>query len=170
MKTEPEIKTIYHKGTHTSMEVSMTACRQYETETRAIRRRRQEENNCYCPRTQWGRCDGMCQDCAYYMAQEASLEQERKNDAGDTYHLLDIIPSELPSIENTVTNQDLLRLIYKRLSEMDDEADRIFSLWESHPEGISDREMARILHRPQRTFARMMKRLRDEFRHLYKLQ
>ena len=43
-------------------------------------------------------------------------------------------------------------------------ADRIIQIWQDHPEGISDRKVAELLGRKQRTFADEMKKFRDEFR------
>jgi hypothetical protein len=40
----------------------------------------------------------------------------------------------------------------------------IIQLWKDHPEGISDRKIAEVLDRPQRTFADQMKKYRTELR------
>ena len=40
------------------------------------------------------------------------------------------------------------------------------AIWMAHPEGISDRKVAKLLGRPQRTFANKMKRFREKYRHL----
>lgn len=46
------------------------------------------------------------------------------------------------------------------------EADTIIQLWQDHPEGISDRAIARKLGRPQKTFADQMKKYRTDLRRI----
>lgn len=46
------------------------------------------------------------------------------------------------------------------------EADTIIQLWKDHPEGISDRAIARELGRPQKTFADQMKKYRTDLRRI----
>ena len=55
--------------------------------------------------------------------------------------------------------------LFARLRELDPEADTIIQLWMDHPEGISDRAIARELGRPQKTFAPdQMKKYRTDLR------
>ena len=55
---------------------------------------------------------------------------------------------------------------FARLRELDPEADTIIQLWQDHPEGISDRAIARKLGRPQKTFADQMKKYRTDLRRI----
>ena len=56
--------------------------------------------------------------------------------------------------------------LFARLRELDPEADTIIQLWKDHPEGISDRAIARELGRPQKTFADQMKKYRTDLRRI----
>ena len=60
----------------------------------------------------------------------------------------------------------LLEQLFARLRELDPEADTIIQLWQDHPEGISDRAIARKLGRPQKTFADQMKKYRTDLRRI----
>ena len=60
----------------------------------------------------------------------------------------------------------LLEQLFARLRELDPEADTIIQLWKDHPEGISDRAIARELGRPQKTFADQMKKYRTDLRRI----
>ena len=55
-----------------------------------------------------------------------------------------------------ISDRILLEQLFARLRELDPEADTIIQLWMDHPEGISDRAIARELGRPQKTFADQM--------------
>ena len=76
----------------------------------------------------------------------------------------DYVPDDKPTIDEVLADRDLLERLIKRLREIDPEADRILEIWQDNPEGISDRKVAEILGRKQRTFADEMKKFRDEFR------
>ena len=60
----------------------------------------------------------------------------------------------------------LLEQLFTRLRELNPEADTIIQLWKDHPEGISDRAIARELGRPQKTFADQMKKYRTDLRRI----
>ena len=60
----------------------------------------------------------------------------------------------------------VLEQLFARLRELDPEADTIIQLWKDHPEGISDRAIARELGRPQKTFADQMKKYRTDLRRI----
>ncbi|MCC8137622.1 MAG: hypothetical protein LIO76_06080 [Clostridiales bacterium] len=66
-------------------------------------------------------------------------------------------------MENIVEDHMLLEQLIKRFRELDPDADRILEMW-SEDDKTSDRKIAEVLGRPQRTFADQMKRYRDEFR------
>ena len=77
-----------------------------------------------------------------------------------------MVPDEATSIESVVADRDLLVRLFARLRELDPEADTIIQLWQDHPEGISDRAIARELGRPQKTFADQMKKYRTDLRRI----
>ena len=76
----------------------------------------------------------------------------------------DYIFDDSPSIEDVVADRQLLTQLIEKLRQLDPKADTIIQLWKDHPEGISDRKIAEVLDRPQRTFADQMKKYRTELR------
>lgn len=69
-------------------------------------------------------------------------------------------------MEEVIADRMLLEQLFARLRELDPEADTIIQLWKNHPEGISDRAIARELGRPQKTFADQMKKYRTDLRRI----
>jgi IS30 family transposase len=69
-------------------------------------------------------------------------------------------------MDEVIADRMLLEQLFARLRELDPEADTIIQLWQDHPEGISDRAIARELGRPQKTFADQMKKYRTDLRRI----
>ena len=69
-------------------------------------------------------------------------------------------------MEEVIADRMLLEQLFARLRELDPEADTIIQIWKDHPEGISDRAIARGLGRPQKTFADQMKKYRTDLRRI----
>ncbi|MFR5252113.1 MAG: hypothetical protein ACLTF5_04755 [Butyricicoccus sp.] len=78
----------------------------------------------------------------------------------------DYIPDRSKPMEEVIADRMLLEQLFTRLRELDPEADTIIQLWKDHPEGISDRAIARELGRPQKTFADQMKKYRTDLRRI----
>ena len=79
---------------------------------------------------------------------------------------VELIPDRSKPMEEVIADRMLLEQLFARLRELDPEADTIIRLWKDHPEGISDRAIARELVRPQKTFADQMKKYRTDLRRI----
>ena len=152
---------IYNKESSTWVEVSPDEFKKYNRWCTALRKREQYWKRCSCKRNKWWLCDGNCLDCEFCIKKEASLDKPLPNGKGT---LSDYISDNTPTPEEIVSDRDLLNCLVSRLREIDPEADRIIQIWINHPESISDRKVAKILGRKQRTFADEMKKFRDEFK------
>lgn len=152
---------IYNKESSTWVEVSPDEFKKYNRWCTALRKREQYWKRCSCKRNKWWLCDGNCLDCEFCIKKEASLDKPLPNGKGT---LSDYISDNTPTPEEIVSDRDLLNCLISRLREIDPEADRIIQIWINHPESISDRKVAKILGRKQRTFADEMKKFRDEFK------
>ena len=152
---------IYNKESSTWVEVSPDEFKKYNRWCTALRKREQYWKRCSCKRNKWWLCDGNCLDCEFCIKKEASLDKPLPNGKGT---LSDYISDNTPTPEAIVSDRDLLNCLISRLREIDPEADRIIQIWIDHPESISDRKVAKILGRKQRTFADEMKKFRDEFK------
>lgn len=152
---------IYNKESSTWVEVSPDEFKKYNRWCTALRKREQYWKRCSCKRNKWWLCDGNCLDCEFCIKKEASLDKPLPNGKGT---LSDYISDNTPTPEEIVSDRDLLNCLISRLREIDPEADRIIQIWIDHPESISDRKVAKILGRKQRTFADEMKKFRDEFK------
>lgn len=152
---------IYNKESSTWVEVSPDEFKKYNRWCTALRKREQYWKRCSCKRNKWWLCDGNCLDCEFCIKKEASLDKPLPNGKGT---LSDYISDNTPTPEEIVSDRDLLNCLIKRLREIDPEADRIIQIWIDHPESISDRKVAELLGRKQRTFADEMKKFRDEFK------
>jgi hypothetical protein len=80
--------------------------------------------------------------------------------------MYDYLPDNNTPIEKLISDRILLEQLFARLRELDPEANTIIQLWMDHPEGISDRAIARELGRPQKTFADQMKKYRIDLRRI----
>lgn len=114
-----------------------------------------------CPKCYLWKCDGQCDLCEYHAPNTVSLDDPLPDGEGT---LGDYIFDDSPSIEDVVADRQLLTQLIEKLRQLDPKADTIIQLWKDHPEGISDRKIAEVLDRPQRTFADQMKKYRTELR------
>lgn len=129
----------------------------------ATRKREQYHGRCRCPKYYLWKCDVDCDLCEYHRSDTVSLD-EPLPDGNGTFG--DYIPDSSKPMEEVISDRLLLEQLFARLRELDPEADTIIQMWKDHPEGISDRAIARALGRPQKTFADQMKRYRTELRRL----
>lgn len=167
MTNKDKQNKIYNKESSTWVEVSPDEFKKYNRWCTALRKREQYWKRCSCKRNKWWLCDGNCLDCEFCIKKEASLDKPLPNGKGT---LSDYISDNTPTPEEIVSDRDLLNCLISRLREIDPEADRIIQIWIDHPESISDRKVAKILGRKQRTFADEMKKFRDEFKEYRKKQ
>jgi len=98
-----------------------------------------------------------------YFRDISSLDQPLPDGNGT---IGDYIPDTRKPMDEVIADRMLLEQLFARLRELDPEADTIIQLWQDHPEGISDRAIARELGRPQKTFADQMKKYRTDLRRI----
>ena len=153
---------IYIRSTGEKVPVTKEQHDSFYREASRIRDKEQNHGRCMCPYRFIWKCDGDCIGCEYHAAGDiTSLDQPLPDGEGT---LGDYIPDDSPSIEDVVADRQLLAQLIEKLRQLDPEADTIIQLWKDHPEGISDRKIAEVLDRPQRTFADQMKKYRTELR------
>ncbi len=112
-------------------------------------------------------CDTNCLDCEFRISLTKSLDEPIFNDDGSSNGtLLDHIADPQAIAEKITSDHNLLQYLFAKLQELDPDAEKLMAIWMAHPEGISDRKVAKLLGRPQRTFANKMKRFREKYRHL----
>ena len=124
----------------------------------ATQKREQYHHRCMCPKCYLWKCDGQCDLCEYHASNSISLDDLLPDGEGT---LGDYVPDDRPCIEDVIADHDLLEHLIARFRELDPEADRIIQMRLDNPK-ISDRKIAEILGRPQRTFADQMKRYYTE--------
>ena len=154
---------IYIRSTGKKVYVSEKQHHAYYKEATRIRKREQYHGRCTCEKKFIWACDGDCIGCEYHAAGDVlSLDFLNSDGNGSLYdYQFDV---NKPPMEDVVADRFLLKQLFQRLRELDPDADRIIELWKSHPEGISDRAIARELGRPQRTFADQLKKYRTDLR------
>ena len=138
----------------------------YDRLCNTTRKRMQYQGRCCCPKGKWWLCDACCLDCEFYLSPTVSLDEPIIADDGST----DSTRGDYVADPNTLTekisaDRDLLLFLFTRLKEIDPDAEKLMQICKDHPEGISDRKVAKILEQPQRTFAEEMKKFREKYRH-----
>ena len=153
---------IFIRSTGEKVPVSKEQHDAFYKEADRIRHKEQDHGRCMCPYRYAWKCDGDCIGCEYHAAGDTlSLDVTNPDGNGNMY---DYLPNNNTPIEELISDRILLEQLFARLRELDPEADTIIQLWMDHPEGISDRAIARELGRPQKTFADQMKKYRTDLR------
>ena len=155
---------IYIRSTGERVPVTREQHDSFYKEADRIRHKEQDHGRCMCPYRFIWKCNGDCIGCEYHAAGDTtSLDQPRPDGNGT---LGDYIPDNSKPMDEVIADRMLLEQLFSRLRELDPEADTIIQLWKDHPEGISDRAIARELGRPQKTFADQMKKYRTDLRRI----
>ena len=168
MTKESKKYRIYDKTTKQWYKIPEDQYGEYDRWRTALRKRMQYRGECFCPRNKWWLCDGNCLDCEFYISPTESLDAPLLSDDGATNAtLMDFVsdPRALP--EKFAADCDLLEYLCARLKELfAEDTEKLLTIWKDHPDGISDRKVAKAIGYPQRTFANKMKRFRDMYHHL----
>lgn len=151
---------IYVRSTGEKVPVTKEQHDSFYKEADRIRHKEQDHGRCMCPYRFIWKCDGDCIGCEYHAAGDITSLDQPLPDGNGT--LGDYIPDRSKPMEEVIADRMLLVQLFARLRELDPEADIIIQLWKDHPEGISDRAIARELGRPQKTFADQMKKYRTD--------
>lgn len=164
---ENQSKKIYDKNSKKWYSVSDEFYKAYDRYCNTTRKRMQYQGHCCCPKGKWWLCDACCLDCEFYISSTNSLDEPIFNDDGSSNGtLLDHVADSRAIAEKIISDRNLLQYLFAKLRELDPEADKLIAIWSEHPEGISDRKVAKLMGRPQRTFADEMKRFREKYHHL----
>lgn len=150
---------IYLRSTGEKIPVTKEQRDAFYKEASRIRDKEQNHGRCMCPYRFIWKCDGDCIGCEYHAAGDTlSLDVPTGDGKANMY---DCIPDSSPSMEDVVADRLLLEQLFKRLRELDPDADAIIQCWLDDYK-ISDRAIAERLGRKQRTFADRMKKIRTE--------
>lgn len=164
---DKQSKKIYDKNSKKWYSVSDEFYKAYDRYCNTTRKRIQYQGHCCCPKGKWWLCDAHCLDCEFYFSSTDSLDELIFNNDGSSKGTLpDRVADTKAIAEKIVSDRNLLQYLFAKLRELDSEADKLIAIWSEHPDGISDRKVAKLLGRPQRTFAEEMKRFREKYRHL----
>lgn len=155
---------IYYRALKLKVPCTDEEFKSFYKEADRIRHREQDHGRCKCPKKYIWACDGDCENCEHHIHNGPVSLDEPQTDDGDT--LADTLEDTAPLVDQVVSDRILLEQLFARLRELDPEADTIIRFWKEHPEGISDRAIARELGRPQKTFADQMKKYRTDLRRI----
>ncbi len=141
------------------VEISEELYREIGPEINTFRKREQRAGRCSCPSRYLWKCDMDCALCEYRAAgNRVYMESDEEAD-----ELFENIGDERADTEKAVSDKMLLEEVLDRLRELDPDADKIIAMWTENPD-VSDREIARRLGRPQKTFCNHMKKYRAELK------
>lgn len=146
MSKEEKTYFIYVRSTGEKVPVTKAQHDSFYKEADRIRHKEQNHGRCMCPYRFIWKCDGDCIGCEYHAAGDTTSLDQPLPDGNGT--LGDYIPDRSKPMEEVIADRMLLEQLFARLRELDPEADTIIQLWKDHPEGISDRAIARELGRP----------------------
>ena len=86
----------------------------------AVRKKEQYHQRCKCPKQFFWACDGDCENCEHHYG---TLSLDAPNTDDDST-LLDTELTETVSMEEVYADRALLEQLFKRLQELDPDADR----------------------------------------------
>lgn len=150
---------IYIRATREKVPVTDEQFHAFYDEACRIRKREQYHHRCMCPKKFIWACDGDCLVCEYHTAGD-NLSLDASN-TDDGTSLNDSQQTDSVNMEDIISDRLLLEQLFHRLRELDPDADHIIEMLGNN---MSDRAIAEMLGRKQRTFADQMKRIRTELR------
>ena len=135
----------------------------------AVRKRAQKHRQCMCPKSKLWLCDGDCLVCKFHAPGDSlSLDSTCENENGDEYSFLDNLADPSYSVDDVVTDQIMLDMLFQRLGEIMPEARCIGDL---RLAGLPDAEIADAIGIPRTTFLYRLKKakelLMDEYPDLF---
>jgi DNA-directed RNA polymerase specialized sigma24 family protein len=158
-KCQTRMYKIYLPHERQWVEVTEQQYYAYYREIWAIRKRAQVHHQCMCPKNKHWLCDGDCLICPFHApGDNLSLDLTYKNSDGDEYSMLDKLADTSASIEDVVTDQIILDMLFQRLAEIMPEARSIGDL---RMAGLSDAEIADKIGIPRTTFLSRLKKAKE---------
>lgn len=160
-------KSIYLKSTRQWVPVSDELYDEYRREIDAYIHKMRSHKCCRCPKSKWWLCDKDCWTCAFHCSDEFTSLDAPINDNidSDDITLCDTIADDSPSIESIIYDQELLNRLFEALNSIDPDRGRICKLWAN---GMSERDIADRLGKPQTTINYQKKKAFEELREILK--
>ena len=155
-QSQPRIYKIYLPHEKQLVEVTQEQYHAYFRDIWAARKRAQKHRQCMCPKSKLWICDGDCLVCQFRAAGDnLSLDLKFENEDGEEYSLLGKLADQSISIDDVVTDQIMLDILFQHLGEIMPEARRIGEL---RLEGLTDTEIADVIGIPRTTFLSRIKK------------
>ena len=168
-QTQPRTYKIYLPHEKQWVEVTQEQYHAYYRDIWATRKRAQSHGQCMCPKSKQWLCDGDCLICKFHAPGDSlSLDLTYENSDGEEFSMLDKLADQSASIDDVVTDQIMLDILFQRLGEIMPEARCIGDL---RLAGLPDAEIADKIGIPRTTFLYRLKRakelLKDEYPDLF---
>ncbi|MDS1028909.1 bacterio-opsin activator [Bacillota bacterium LX-D] len=158
-QSQTRIYKIYLPHEKKWVEVTETQYYAYYRDIWATRKRAQAHRQCMCPKDKHWLCDGDCLICPFHAPGDSlSLDLTYENSDGEAFSMLDKLADSSASIEDVVTDQIVLDMLFQRLAEIMPEAHRIGDL---RMAGMSDAEIADKIGVPRTTFLSRLKKAKE---------
>jgi DNA-directed RNA polymerase specialized sigma24 family protein len=164
-QSQPRIYKIYLPHEKQWVEVTEPQYYAYYRDIWATRKRAQSHGQCMCPKSKQWLCDGDCLICPFKAAGDnLSLDLAHENENGEEYSLLDELADQSASIDDVVTDQIMLDILFQCLGEIMPEARCIGDL---RLAGLSDAEIAAEIRIPRTTFLYRLKKAKELLQNEY---
>lgn len=158
-QSQTRIYKIYLPREKQWVEVTKTQYYAYYRDIWATRKHAQEHHQCMCPKNKHWLCDGDCLICPFHAPGDSlSLDLTYQNSEGEEFSMLDKLADPTASIEDVVTDQIVLDMLFQRLAEIMPEARPIGDL---RMAGMSDAEIADKIGIPRTTFLSRLKKAKE---------
>ena len=164
-QSQVRIYKIYLPHEKQWVEVTQEQYQAYYRDIWAARKRAQKHRQCMCPKSKLWLCDGDCLVCRFHApGDNLSLDLTYENSDGEEYSMLDKLTDQSTSIDDVVTDQIMLDMLFMRLGEIMPEAHRIGDL---RLAGLSDAEIADEIGIPRTTFLYRLKKAKELLQNEY---
>ena len=164
-QSQPRIYKIYLPHEKQWVEVTQEQYHAYYRDIWAARKRAQKHRQCMCPKSKLWLCDGDCLVCRFHASGDSlSLDLTYENENGEERSLLDMLADQSASIDDVVTDQIMLDMLFQRLGEIMPEARCIGDL---RLAGLSDAEIADEIGIPRTTFLYRLKKAKEILQNEY---
>ena len=158
-QSQSHIYKIYLPHEKQWVEVTQEQHQAYYRDIWAARKRAQKHRQCMCPKSKLWLCDGDCLICKFRAPGDSlSLDLPYENENGEERSLLDMLADQSASIDDVVTDQIMLDMLFQRLGEIMPEARCIGDL---RLAGLSDAEIADQIGVPRTTFLYRLKKAKE---------
>lgn len=164
-QSQTRIYKIYLPHEKKWVEVTEAQYYAYYRDIWATRKRAQEHRQCMCPKNKQWLCDGDCLVCRFHApGDNLSLDLTYENSDGEEYSMTDKLAYQSTNIDDIVTDQIMLDMLFQRLGKIMPEARRIGEL---RMAGLSDAEIADKIGVPRTTFLYRLKKAKEFLQNEY---